>query len=146
MRLKGFAARAIRDYTVQSTARPKNIVTLIDFSPASKKALKYAFRFAEKFFRSNNVAACFGAAAIVKLCRTCRTHPPFLENCKAQRREELARTDWFDTANGSAAAHLNHNVDGMFLLNEIVELAKEADIDLIVIAGAGATPARNISA
>ena len=49
MRLKGFAARAIGDHTVQSTARPKNILVPIDFSPASKKAFKYAFRFAEKF-------------------------------------------------------------------------------------------------
>ena len=140
MRLKGFAARAIGNHTVQSTARLKNILVPIDFSPASKKAFKYAFRFAEKFSAqitllhvlepppSSNFAGLAGA-------------PAFSETAQLSAKKSLQALIG-STRNGSVGRTRITMRTGV-PSHEIVELAKEADIDLIVIAALGYTGSKH---
>ena len=71
--------------------------------------------------------------------------PAFSEDRSVQRREEFAGTDCFDTERERRAV-LESTMRTGVPSHEIVEMAKEADIDLIVIAALRLTPAGNISA
>jgi universal stress protein A len=121
---------------INRTLRLKKILAPIDFSPASKNAFKYAIRFAEEFDAELNLlyvlepdsvtgvvavpeATTFVESDIVAAGKNLRSLVASVHNGK------LKRLHW--TVRAGAASH------------EIVEVAKELDVDLIIIATHGYT-------
>jgi universal stress protein A len=118
------------------TLRLKKILVPIDFSPPSKNAFKYAVRFAEEFGGELTLlyvlepgsmtggmaipeATAFVESDIVAAGKNLRSLIVSLQNTKIERPRWKVR--------GGLPAH------------EIVEAAKEMDVDLIVIATHGYT-------
>lgn len=116
--------------------RLKKILAPIDFSPASKNALKYALRFAEEFGAQLTLlnvlepapAADFGGIPGA---------PPFSE-IDFDRAEKNLRSLITSVSNGDRERP-RWNVRAGLPAHEIVEAAKDADVDLIVIATHGYT-------
>jgi universal stress protein A len=125
-----------RERTIQPSLRFKKILAPVDFSPASKNGLNHALRFAEEFGAeltllyvlepppTASFVAIPGAVAF--------SEPDFARAEKnlrtlvaATRREKGERPRWKIRA--GVPSH------------EIVEAAKEGDIDLVVIATHGYT-------
>ena len=115
----------------------KRILVPIDFSPLSKKALQYALRFAEEFGAEvillhviePDVPPVFDGFMIA---------PPVIANGNrvrcANRLEKLA-----DSMAAPGANRVEPIVRTGLAACEIVEAAKESDVDLIVIATHGYT-------
>jgi nucleotide-binding universal stress UspA family protein len=118
------------------TLRLKKILVPIDFSPPSKKALKYAVRFAEEFggeltllyvLEPQSLTGCmaipeatgFVEADIVAAGKNLRSLSASIRNRK------IERVHW--------------KVRAGLPSHEIVETAKELDVDLIVVATHGYT-------
>ena len=136
MRSRGFPARAIGDHTVQSTARPKNILVPVDFSSASKKAFKYAFPFAEKFSAQLTLLHVLEPASSSNFAGIAGA-PAFSETAQLSAEKSLQALIG-STRNGSVG-RTRITMRAGVPSHEIVELAKEADIDLIVIGALGYT-------
>jgi len=118
------------------TMRLKKILVSIDFSPPSKNAFKYALRFAEEFggeltllyilepqamtgFMGIPEASAFVESDIVAAGKNLRSLIGSVRNSRIKRPRWKVR--------GGLASH------------EIVEAAKEMDVDLIIIATHGYT-------
>ncbi|HSV62584.1 MAG TPA: universal stress protein [Chthoniobacterales bacterium] len=118
------------------TLRVKKILVPIDFSPPSKNALKYALRFAEEFggeltllyvlepqsmtgFMAIPEASAFVESDIVAAGKNLRSLIGSVRNSRIERPRWKVR--------GGLPSH------------EIVEAAREMDVDLIVIATHGYT-------
>jgi nucleotide-binding universal stress UspA family protein len=140
MTLKTFASPGVRKDTEHPTARLKNILVPIDFSPASRNAFKYALRFAEKFSAkltllyvlasapSSNFAGIPGAPAFSKSDRS-SAEKNFRTLNASTRNGSVGRSRW--TMRAGVPSH------------EIVEMAKDADTDLIIIAAHGYTSGKH---
>ena len=130
--------------TEEKLARPKpigialkRILVPIDFSPLSKKALQYAFRFAEGFRAGitllhviePDVPPAFDGLMIAS-----PTSPNGNRTKCANRLKVLAGSMAIRATN-----YVQSTVRTGLPANEIVEAAKESDVDLIVIATHGFT-------
>ena len=109
MRLKGFRCPRHWEPHRPINRSAKKHSSAYRFLSGIEKGFQICIPFCGEILRSNNVAPCFGAAAIVKLCRTCRRTRLF-GNRTAQRREEFAGTDWLDTER-ERRPYSNHNAD-----------------------------------
>ena len=136
MTLRTFENHGITDATEHATLQLKKILVPIDFSPASKNAFKYALRLAEEFAAevtllyvlapapSRSFASILGAQA-------------FSESDLSDTEKNL-RALISSTRNGSVQRVRSTMRIGV-PSHEIVEMAKDADVDLIVIATHGYT-------
>lgn len=115
----------------------KRILVPVDFSPLSKKALLYAGRLAQQF---NAEVTLFHVVEpeIPPAFDGCMIAPPPISNCAtngyANRLSRLATS-----ARNAGVRHVQSIVRTGIATFEIVEAAKELDIDLIVIATHGYT-------
>lgn len=115
----------------------KRILVPVDFSPLSKKALQYAMRFAEEFHAEvtllhivePEVPPAFDGFMIAPPAISSGTSA----NC-ARRLGVLA-----SSVRTAGAAHVTPTIRTGLAAFEIVEAAKELDVDLIVIATHGYT-------
>lgn len=136
MTAKTLETREALDAPAHPALRLKKILAPIDFSPASKNALKYALRFAEEFGAeltllnvletapATSFVAIPGAMAFAEIDFSAAEKN--LRSLIASVRDETAkRPHW--TLRVGVPSH------------EIVEAAKEDDVDLIVIATHGYT-------
>jgi universal stress protein A len=113
----------------------KKILVPTDFSPASKQAFKYAVKFAEQF------------AAELTLIHVLTPSPPRtadLATVPAFSDQELDKAEknlreLLTTAREAGVAATQSTFRVGFAPHEIVEAAKELDVDLIVIATHGYT-------
>jgi nucleotide-binding universal stress UspA family protein len=115
----------------------KRILLPVDFSPLSKKALQYALRFAEEFAAEikllhviePDVPPAFDGFMIASPVSSNIAHP----NCAKMLKE------WANLARSTGANGLQSTMRIGLPAHEIVEAAKEFDVDLIVIATHGYT-------
>ena len=115
----------------------KHILVPIDFSPLSKKALQYALRFAEGFRAGitllhviePDVPPAFDGLMIAPSISLNGNHPKCANRLKALASSMAIR----------ATNYVQSTVRTGLAANEIVEAAKESDVDLIVIATHGFT-------
>jgi universal stress protein A len=136
MTAKTFEDQSVLDRPEHRTLRLKKILVPIDFSPPSKNAFKYAVRFAEEFGGELTLlyvlelesmtgvvaipeATAFVEGDIVAAGKNLRSLIASVRNRRIKRPHWKVRT--------GIPSH------------EIVELAKEMDVDLIVIATHGYT-------
>ena len=136
MTAKTIENRTLRKGAKHSAFRLKKILAPVDFSPAARNALKYALRFSEEFGAevtllfvlepapSTSFVAIPGATA-------------FSEN-EFSRAEKNLRSLIVSAGNGNIKSpHWKVRVG--IPSHEIVEAAKEADVDLIIVATHGYT-------
>jgi universal stress protein A len=115
----------------------KKVLVPIDFSETSKKALQYAVRFAEQFsceivllhVVEPEIPPAFDGYMIA---------PPPISNGTGVRRANRLKT-LVSSARAAGAIHVNSTVRPGLPAHEIVEAAKDLDVDLIVIATHGLT-------
>ena len=134
MTLKTFASPGVRDDTEQPPLRLKKILVPIDFSPASKNAFKYALRFAEKFSAELTLLYVLAPAPSPNFAGIPGA-PSFSETDRSSAEKKL-RALIASTRNGSVG-RARWKLRAGIPSHEIVEVAKEGDIDLIIIATHG---------
>jgi nucleotide-binding universal stress UspA family protein len=136
MKSKTFVSPGVRDKTEVPTVRLKKILVPIDFSPASENAFKYALRCAGKFSAELtllHVLAPASSPSFARLPGALASSKTDLSSAEGNLRALIA-----STRNGSVSRVRWATRTGV-PSHEIVEMAKEADIDLIVIAAHGST-------
>ena len=136
MKLEPFTSSGVRGDTEDPALRLKTILVPIDFSPASEKAFKYSLRFAGGF------------SAEITLLHVLAPEPSpnfagvpggqTFSEIEQSNAEKALRALIASTRNGSLS-HARWTMRAGVPSHEIVEMAKEADIDLIVIATHGNT-------
>ena len=117
--------------------RLKRILVPIDFSPLSKKALQYALRFAEEF-RAEVILLHVIEPEVPPVFDGSMIAPPIVTNGNHTRSANRLR----ELASSIAAPGTNRvesTVRTGLAAYEIGEVAKESDVDLIVIATHGYT-------
>jgi len=105
----------------------RKILAPTDFSPASEKALKYALRFAHDFGSELTLLHVLEPAI----------SPPFSDAEMADAEEGLRTL--VNSVRAAGAAGARSTIRTGVATHEIVEAAKELDVDLIVIATHGYT-------
>lgn len=135
MTLKTFESHGISGDTEHAALQLKKILVPIDFSPASTNAFKYALRLAEEFGAELTLLYVLVPAA----SRGFASNPgaPFSKS-ELSSTEKNLRALIASTRNGSVQRVRSTTRIGV-PSHEIVEMAKDADIDLIVIATHGYT-------
>jgi universal stress protein A len=114
----------------------KRILAPIDFSPASKKALDYAFRLGELFNAEVTLLHVFEplqAPDFPDIARAPSYGVKEFASAEKNLRDQIASTPM------NGACQLKWKVRAGVAAHEIVEAAKELDVDLIVIATHGFT-------
>jgi universal stress protein A len=115
----------------------KRILVPVDFSPLSRKALQYAMRFAEEF-KANVALVHVIEPEVPPAFDGFMIAPPVVSNASgascANRLSKLA-----NSVRTAGATRVNPIVRTGLAAFEIVEVAKELDVDLIVIATHGYT-------
>lgn len=136
MRLKTFVSPRVADKTQKPTFRLKKILVPVDFSPASENAFKYALRCATKFSAELMLLHVLAPASSPSFAGI----PGALASSKTDlfSAEKNLRALIASTRNGSVS-HVRWATRAGVPSHEIVEMAKEADTDLIVIAAHGNT-------
>lgn len=119
-----------------ATVGIKKILAPTDFSPASEKALKYALRFAHDFGSELTLLHVL-EPAVSPACGGLPTVPAFSE-AETWDAEESLRT-LVKSVRGAGVARVRSTIRTGAPTHEIVEAAKELDVDLIVIATRGYT-------
>ena len=114
----------------------KKILAPTDFSPASEKALKYALRFAHDF-NSELTLLHVLEPAISPTVAGLPASPAFSEEEMADAREGLCAL--VNSARAAGVVGARSTIRTGVATHEIVEAAKELDVDLIVIATHGYT-------
>ena len=136
MTSKAFASSGVRNETGQPPFRLKKILVPIDFSPASKDAFKYALNFAEKF--STELTLLYVLEPVPSPGFAGLPGAPSFSETDRSSAEKKLRVLIASTRNGSVGRARWKIRDGI-PSHEIVEMAKDADSDLIVIATHGYT-------
>jgi len=136
MTAKTLAATAERKGAVEPALRFKKILAPVDFSPASQNGLQHAVRFAHEFGAELTLLYVLEptpAANFVAIPGTI----PFPETDFSKAEKNLRALAASVRTDGAERPHWN--VRAGLPSHEIVEAAKEAGIDLIVIATHGYT-------
>jgi universal stress protein A len=136
MTSKIFSAPRVRDATGEPTFRLKKILVPIDFSPASENAFKYALRVSGKF--SAELTLLNVLAPVPSLNFAKNSGAPASSETDRSSAEKNLQALIVSTRNGSVG-RARWRIRAGVPSHEIVEMAKEADIDLIVIATHGNT-------
>lgn len=116
--------------------RFKKILAPIDFSPASKNAIKYAFRFAEEFGAELTLLHVLEPAPSMSF-NAIPSATPFCEMDFSTAEKNLRSA--VASARCGKSERPRWKIRVGVPSHEIVEAAKEADVDLIVIATHGYT-------
>jgi len=116
--------------------RPKKILAPIDFSPASKNAVKYALRFAEEFGADLTLLHVLEPAPSTSFMAIPGA-TPFREIDFSTAEKNLKST--VASSRKGKTERPSWKIRVGLPSHEIVEAAKEADVDLIVIATHGYT-------
>jgi universal stress protein A len=114
----------------------KKILAPTDFSPASQKALKYALRFAHDFGSELTLLHVLEPAVSLAFADT--TASPAFSKAEIADAEQSLRT-LIKSVRGAGAAGVRSTIRTGVATHEIVEAAKELDVDLVVIATHGYT-------
>jgi nucleotide-binding universal stress UspA family protein len=136
MTLKTVASRRTRTRRERPAIQFKKILVPVDFSPASKTAFGYALRFAKAFaaeltlFHVLARPVSLGGAAASKIAVS-----------KAEKTLRELAASALDGRAGRARRVVRAGVP----FHEIVEMAKEADVDLIMMATHGYTGWKHFS-
>ena len=136
MTLKTFESQEIGDITAESPLQVKRILVPVDFSPASQKAFRHALTLATHF-GSELIVLYVVPPAPASAFTSVDGLPPFSEADLSAGERNLnvfarsARTQGIAKASASVRIGLPSH--------EIVEAARDADADLIVIATHGYT-------
>ena len=125
-----------RDKTEKSTFRLKKILVPIDFSPASENAFKYALHCAEKLSAELTLLHVLVPAVSPSFAGV--SGAPAFSRTGLSSAEKKLRALIASTGNGSVS-HIRWATRAGVPSHEIVEMANEADIDLIIIATHGHT-------
>jgi universal stress protein A len=136
MTFRTFENHAVREVDKHPALQLKKILVPIDFSPASTRAFKYALRFAEEFAAELTLLYVLAPAPSRSFASIPGT-PAFSESDLSGTEKNL-RALIASTRNGSVQRVRSTMRIGV-PSHEIVEMAKDADIDLIVIATHGYT-------
>jgi universal stress protein A len=136
MTLKTFESHGIGGDTEHATLQLKKILVPIDFSPASTNAFKYALRLAEEFAAELTLLYVLPPAPSRSLASI--PGAPAFSQSELSVTEKNLRAMIASTRNGSVQRVRSTMRVGL-PSHEIVEMAKDADIDLIVIATHGYT-------
>ena len=132
-RLRTFVARPATDRTEIAI---KKILAPTDFSPASQKALTYALRFADNFGSELTLLHVL-EPAISPAFAGLPPSPAFSEEEMVDTQESLRAL--VNSARAAGVAGARSTIRTGVATHEIVEAAKELDVDLIVIATHGYT-------
>jgi universal stress protein A len=132
-RLRTSVARPATDRTEIAI---KKILAPTDFSPASQKALTYALRFADNF-NSELTLLHVLEPAISPAFAGLPAAPAFSEEEMVDAQESLRAL--VNSARAAGVAGARSTIRTGVATHEIVEAAKELDVDLIVIATHGYT-------
>ena len=124
------------DKTEKPTFRLKKILVPIDFSPASENAFKYALHCAGKLSAELTLLHVLVPAVSPSFAGI--SGAPAFSKTGLSSTEKKLRALIGSTRNGSVSRFRSATRTGV-PSHEIVEMAKEADIDLIVIASHGNT-------
>jgi universal stress protein A len=114
----------------------KKILAPTDFSPASQKALKYALRFVHDFGSELTLLHVLEPAVSPAFAGS-PAAPAFSEAEMADAEESLRTL--LKSVRGAGAAGVRSTIRTGVATHEIVEAAKELNVDLIVIATHGYT-------
>lgn len=136
MTLKTIASHGVRSETEHHAVQLKKILVPMDFSPASKNAFKYALRFAEEFAAELTLLYVLAPAPTPQFAEI-RGATAFsevdLSNAEKNLRALVA------SARHETAGGCRWTMRAGVPSHEIVEMAREAETDLIVIATHGYT-------
>jgi universal stress protein A len=136
MRLKTFESHGISDDSEHATLQLKKILVPIDFSAASTNAFKYALRLGQEFVTELTLLYVL-APVPSRSFASIPGAPAFSESDLAGTEKNL-RALIASTRNGSVQ-RVRSTIRIGVPSHQIVEMAKDADIDLIVIATHGYT-------
>jgi universal stress protein A len=139
MTAKTFESPRVRDAAAHPTLRLKKILVPTDFSPASKNAFRYARRFAEEFGAELTLLYVLAPAPATRFAAIpgFPDAPSFFETDFSGAEKNL-RALISSTRNGNVESP-QWKVRAGVPSHEIVDAAKEADVDLIIIATHGYT-------
>jgi nucleotide-binding universal stress UspA family protein len=115
----------------------KRILVPVDFSPLSKKALLYAARLAEQFNAELNLFHAIEPEVLPAFDGYMVAPPPISNGAGASCAGQLKT--WTHFARNAGVSHVGSAIRHGLPAFEIVEAAKELDVDLIVIATHGYT-------
>ena len=135
MTAKTLESRQGRD-TACPTWRLKKILVPTDFSPASKNAFRYALRFAEEF--GSELTLLYVLPPVPSASFAAIPGTPLFSESDFSRAEKNLQSIITSARNG-AVERPRWKVRAGIPSYEIVEVAKDADFDLIVIATHGYT-------
>ena len=138
MKLEPFTSPGVRGGTEDSALRLKKILVPIDFSPASKKAFKYSLSFAGEFSAEITLLHVLVLAPAPSPNLAGVPGGQTFSEIEQSNAEKTLRALIASTRNGSSS-RARWTIRAGVPSHEIVEMAKEADIDLIVIATHGNT-------
>ena len=127
--------------TFAKTGRRKKILVPVDFSPCSERALQYALAFAGEFNASLillHVVEAFPIDYLVGFESSRQSNDWLIE----QSRKRLKQLAWKLTAIGAITDEPIVNFGKPF--QEIVQVAKDQSVDLIIIATHGYTGLKHI--
>jgi universal stress protein A len=136
MTLETFESHGISDNTQPAALQLKKILVPIDFSPASTNAFKYALRLAEEFGAELTLLYVLVPGPSRRFASI--PGEPAFSKSELSSTEKSLRALIASTRNGSVQRVRSTMRIGL-PSHEIVEMAKDADIDLIVIATHGYT-------
>jgi universal stress protein A len=114
----------------------KRILAPMDFSPASEKALQYAIRFAQQFGAQLILLHVIEPAIFAMPARE-STEPEFFETEIASANRSLCNL--LESVRAVGVPEARSTIRAGAATNQIVEAARDLDIDLIVIATHGFT-------
>ena len=139
MTAKTFERRRVRDAAAHPTWGLKKILVPVDFSPASKNAFRYALRFAEEFGAEVTLLYIVEPAPSARFAAIPGfPESPFLPEIDFTEPAKNLRALIASTRNGNTERPSWKMRTGV-PSHEIVDAAKEADADLIIIATHGYT-------
>lgn len=139
MTAKTIESHRLRDAAAHPNWRLKNILVPVDFSPASKNAFRYALRFAEEFGAEVTLLHVIEPAPATRFAAIpgFPEMPAFPETDFSEPKKNL-RALIASGTNGNLERPRWKMRTGV-PSHEIVDAAKEADADLIIIATHGYT-------
>jgi nucleotide-binding universal stress UspA family protein len=136
MTAKTFEDQSVRDRPQSHTLRQKKILVPIDFSPPSKNAFKYAVRFAEEFGGELTLLHVLEPQSMTGLMAIPEA-TGFVENDIVAAGKNLRSLA--GSVRNARIERPHWKVRGGLPSHEIVEVAKEMDVDLIIVATHGYT-------
>ena len=129
--------QTLAERETSSVVHLKRILVPVDFSPLSKKALLYAARLAKQFNAELDLFHAVEPEVLPAFDGYMITPPPMTNGASASCAGQMKT--WVNTTRNAGVARVGSTIRRGLAAFEIVEAAKELDVDLIVIATHGYT-------